>query len=142
MADGAFFPHGSTFTFNGVPVGGLLDIPLPTFAKEEIETTAHGDFVRTFVAGLGDAGSITIPMRLIGEDAGQQELVDNNGADGNTVEVGVITTPDVIDPQISWTFDCYVAEIGGDLPWEGSAAGMEVTLRVVSKPVREVVPGS
>lgn len=142
MADGAFFPHGSTFSFGGVEVGGLLDIPLPTYAKEEIETTAHGDFVRTFVAGLADAGSITIPMRMIPDDAGQQDLVDNLEADGNTVEEGIITTPDVIDPQVSWTFDCYVSEIAGDLPWEGNAAGMEVSLRVVSKPVRVVTAES
>lgn len=138
MADGAFFPHGSTFTFNNIDVGGLLDIPLPTYNKEEVETTAHGDFVRTFVAGLADAGSITIPMRLIPDDPGQQELVDNLEADGNTVEEGVITTPAVIDPEVSWTFECYVSEITGDLPWEGSAAGLEVTLRVVSKPIRTV----
>lgn len=138
MAEGAFFPHGSTVSFAGTPVGGLLDIPLPTYSKEEVETTAHGDFVRTYVGGLADAGSITIPMRLIPGDAGQQALVDNLEADGNTVEEVVITTPDVIDPQVSWTFDAYVSGITGNLPWEGSAAGMEVTFRVVSKPVRDV----
>jgi hypothetical protein len=140
MAAGAFFPHGTTVTFNGIGVGGLLDIPLPQLTKEEVETTAHGDFTRSYVPGLTDSGTISIPARLIPDDPGQVELWENLEAEGNTNETVVILTPFNEDGKaFQLTFQAYVSGIDGNLPWEGSAAGLTFNLRVTSKPERVVV---
>ena len=140
MADGAFYPLGTTVTFDETPVGGLLDIPLPQFQKGEVETTAHGDSARTFVAGIGDAGNISIPARLIPDDPGQVAMWENLEASGNTNVEVVITTPYNEDGKaFQQTFQAYVQNITGSLPWDNAAAGLTFDLRVTGKPVREVL---
>lgn len=140
MAAGAFYPLGTTVSFNSVQVGGLLDIPLPQFQKGEVETTAHGDTARTFVAGIGDAGSIAIPARLIPDDPGQVAMWENLEAEGNTnVEVQITTPFNEDGLAFRQTFQAYVQNITGELPWDNAAAGLTFDLRVTGKPVRSVL---
>lgn len=138
MADGAFFPHGTTVTFGGVEIGGLLDVPIPSLTKGEVETTAHGDWTRTFVPGIGDAGTMSLSMRMIPEDAGQLALVANSEADAEVEEV-VITLPPHVTPQRQWVFDAYVQTMGGNLPWDNAAAERTAELRVVTAPAESDV---
>ncbi|TVS15197.1 MAG: hypothetical protein EA417_13800 [Gammaproteobacteria bacterium] len=138
MPNQGFFPHGTTVTIDGVEIKGLLDVPVPSFSKTEVETTAHGDWTRTFVPGLADAGTMTLPTRMIPDDAGQLALQANLEAEDDIAEF-VVTLPDHVDPQLTWTFDGYVSNGGGTLPWENSAASRDWEIRITSRPVQDTL---
>jgi predicted secreted protein len=131
MAD-KFWAHGTTVTFGSVAIGGLIAVGLPAQSKEEVELTDHGSAGwREFVPGLRDGGNVTLGMRLKPSDVGQAALRANFTADGVTEEV-VITLPG--DPensefQLTFTFDAYVQDIGGEAPFDG-AGDYTATLRI------------
>lgn len=130
------FPHGTTFTFGSIPVGGLLDVPIPERDREEVEVTdQNSNFDREYVPGLRDNGTYELPMRLIPGDAGQEAL---RTAAGNPEDIRecVITLPDHANPRIFWTFDAWVKTFGGELPWENTAASRNVVMRITG-PVTE-----
>lgn len=136
MAAGAFFGHGSTVEFNSLDVAGPLEIVVPGAEKEDVETTSHDSGgTRTYVAGLRDPATFSITFRVVPDDAGQAELIDNWQADGNTVEEMVITAVNGADPVKIYTFDAYVRNVSATIPHEGDTANMEVEFRATSVPV-------
>jgi hypothetical protein len=126
-----FFAHGTTVTVDSIPIGGLLDVPIPERDREEVETTAHdSDFNREYVPGLIDNGTYELPMRLIPDDPGQDRLRDAVGNPDDIFEV-VVTTPEREGmPQVFWTFMAWCKTFGGELPWENTAASRNVVLRI------------
>jgi hypothetical protein len=140
MPSAPYFPHGSTMTIDGTPILGLLDIPIPTAQRGEVEITQQGDWTRKYRPGLKDFGTTEFTCRMINDDPGQIALRENHEADGETAEF-VITTAPHVSPQVTWTFDAYVSTWGGVLPWENGSAAREIGLRVVTEPVEAVVAG-
>lgn len=129
-----FFAHGATLTFNAITVGGLLDIPIPSQERDEVETTdMASNFFREFVAGLIDNGAIDLTTRWVPGDAGQTELRNNLGSQASQ-EV-VITGPTHMSPRETVTFNAFVQTYGGTLFWENSAAEVELSLRVTGPTV-------
>jgi hypothetical protein len=127
-----FFAHGSQLLVDSIPVGGLLDIPLPEEEREEVEITdMSSNFNREFVPGLRDNGELDLVMRLIPGDPGQEHLRHNAG-DPDAIMDCAIILPQHVSPRLSWEFDAWVRSTGGTLFWEGTAAERTVTLRVTS----------
>lgn len=129
------FPHGTTVTWGSVPIGGVLDVPLPQRDREEVEVTdQNSNFNREFVAGMIDNGSLELPLRLIPGDPGQEELVAAIGASSDIREL-VITLPAHANPRLFWTVDAWVKTMGGELPWENTAASRNVVFRLTGEPI-------
>lgn len=107
-----FLPHGTTFSFNGQLVGGLIGVGFPSASKGEAETTdtdSGGD--REFIAGLRDHGEVSVVVRYDPEDAGQIELEDNFDAAGLTTAQCIITLPAPATAgatTVTYTFDGWV----------------------------------
>lgn len=129
-----FFAHGATFLFNGYPVEGLLDIPLPDEAREEVEITSHSsNFQRQFVPGLKDNGEFDLTMRMIPDDAGQIAMRENAALENEIVEMQIQLPDHVANlgyPVLRWTFDGFVRARGGTLFWESTAAERTITIRI------------
>jgi predicted secreted protein len=119
----AFSAHGSSVTFDSVPVGGLTTISLPDQTKDEIEVTSHdSQGWREFVAGLRDGGRVTLAARLVPENAGQQALDANFDENGDVAREVVITTAPDRDSNVRiYTFQAYVSNTGGELPFDDAA---------------------
>jgi hypothetical protein len=127
-----FFAHGATLEFNGVLVAGMLDIPIPTQARDEVEITDHdSDFFREYVPGLIDNGTLDLTLRWVPGDPGQAALRANLGS-RDPVEI-VITGPPHMDPQETMTFEGFVQTLGGTMFWENTAAEVELSLRVTGE---------
>lgn len=134
MAGQIFVPHGTTLTFDSSDVGGLMSISLPSEVKGDVETTTNDSaFQRTYIPGLRDGGTVTVNCRLIPGDAGQAKLRTNYEANAEVVSA-VITLPDqaTTDSTVTtYTFDCYVNALGGDLPQDADDTAMfTATLKV------------
>lgn len=133
MAGQIFVPNGTTLTFDSQDVGGLVTIALPSETRGDVETTTNdSNFQRTYIPGLRDGGTISITCRLIPGDAGQAALRTNFGS--NEVVSGIITLPDAATTDstvTTYTFDCYVNALGGDLPQDADDTAMlTATLKV------------
>ncbi len=128
------FAHGATLVFNGYPVEGLLDIPLPDEEREEVEITSHSsEFQRQYLPGLKDNGELDLVMRMIPDDAGQIAMRDNAATESEVVEI-YIQLPSHVEnlgyPVLRWTFDGFVRQRGGTLFWENTAAERTITIRI------------
>ena len=133
MAGQIFVPNGTTLTFDSSDVGGLVSISLPSETKGDVETTTNDSALqRTYIPGLRDGGTVTITCRLIPGDTGQAKLRTNYAA--NEVVGAVITLPDAATTDstvTTYTFDCYVNALGGDLPQDADdTATLTATLKV------------
>lgn len=106
-----YLPHGATFTINGSAVGGLISITIPDRTKGEVETTDSSDaFIRKYIAGLREGGSVELSFRHDPLDVGQLALETNYGLDGSgAVKQCVITLPlTAKSPARTYTFDGFV----------------------------------
>src|SRR5260221_306131 len=90
-----YLPHGTTVTFNGTAIGGLISVDVPTRTRGDAEITDSGaSFNRTFLPGLRDGGSVNLSFRHDPSDAGQLALETNFNTDGSgAVKSVVITLP-------------------------------------------------
>lgn len=106
-----YLPHGTTVTFNGSLIGGLLSVTIPDRSKGEAETTdSDSTFDRRFIAGLREGGSCELSFRHDPTNVGQLALETNYGADGSgAVKTCVITLPTTAkSPARTYTFDAFV----------------------------------
>ena len=127
-----FWAHGSTLTVDSIPVGGITSLGLPEQSKEEVEITAHdSEGWREFVAGLRDGGRVALTMRVRATDPGQQHLFANFLSDNVNMEcvIGVPEDPEVSDSAFTLTFDAFVLDTGGSLPFD-DAGEITYTLRI------------
>jgi hypothetical protein len=130
-----FWAHGTTVSFDSVAIGGLTSIGLPEPTRGQVDVTdTNSGAVREFVAGMQDAGELTLEGILDFTDAGQAELRTNIG-DPDALREVVITLPsrasgssDVITIQ----FDAFVLTApGGTLPLvDETAPTFTATLKV------------
>lgn len=131
-----FLPHGSTFSFNAVNIGGLVAIAFPDATKEEAESTdTDSGGAREFIPGLRDHGSLDITVRYDPEDAGQIALEDNFDAAGAVAQQCIITLPAGATAgatTVTFTFNGFViASRQGDLNLaESETAQVTFTIRV------------
>lgn len=109
-----YLPHGTTVTFNGVAIGGLISVSLPSRAKGVAETTdSNSAYDREYIPGLREGGEVELTFRHNPDDAGQDALEVNYDTDGNAavVTATISLPPDSItSPGIErhYTFDCFV----------------------------------
>jgi hypothetical protein len=123
-----FWAHGATISFNSIDIGGCTAIGVPDQSREEVELTAHDSLGwREFVDGLRDGGTCSITARMDPEDMGQIELIQNFNARNVAGEV-VITLP-IDSPVYTISFDAFVLDTGGSLPFD-DAAEVTYTLRI------------
>lgn len=133
-----YLPHGSSFSFNGVTVGGMLSISLPSRSKGFAESTdSDSNYDREYIPGLRESGEIELTFRHDPEDPGQDELENNFYLDGNAaVKSCVLTLPDdaVGSPGITreYAFDGFViSPPQGDLNMaDDTAAEVSATVKV------------
>jgi hypothetical protein len=129
----AKFANGTTFSIGGDLVGELTGISLPDRSRDEVETTAHGDTDRTYVAGLRDGGSVTLEGRLAmgAGNVGQTAIEANYAAASSAAtEAMVITLPDNAGiSATTFTFNGFVTSINGDLPMD-DVGSFSVTIKV------------
>lgn len=97
MPAGPYLPHGTTFRFNNILVGGLIGISVPSRARGAAETTdSDSNFDRRFIPGLRDGGEVELTFRHLADNTGQQELDENWELNGTAaVKACLLTLPDV-----------------------------------------------
>lgn len=129
------FAHGTTFSIDGVEVGGLRNIGLPEQSRDDVDLTDHqSNFDREYVPGLREGGTVALEGINIPGDAGQQALRANFDADNEVVEC-VITLP--VTPAVTYTFDGYVNALGGSNPYDAEA-DFTASVKVTGKVTKEV----
>lgn len=127
-----YLPHGTTLSFNGVAVGGLVSVSVPERGRGEAETTDSGaSFNRVFLPGLRDGGSVNLSFRHDPADTGQLQLETNFNTDGSgALKTCVITLP--APASRTYTFTGFVTKPPtGDLGLVDDApAEQSATIRV------------
>lgn len=139
-----FLAKGSTVTFNSQAIGNVRNITLPDASKEEVDVTDHDStgIYREFLPGLADPGTATLECNYNPTDAGQQALVANFGATGNTAKEVVITLPPASSSTgaATVTFDAFVQSKPGELPGADAAAATRTFNLRVTGGVTETAP--
>ena len=132
-----YLPHGTQFSINAIPVGGLVTVSLPDRSKGEAEATdtdSGGD--REFIPGLRDPGSIELTFKHVADDPGQMELESNYDIIGNEAIVEcIITLPEeatTASGRRTYTFDGFVSTPpNGELALpDDETAELSATIRV------------
>jgi len=127
-----YLPHGTTVTFNGTAIGGLITVSVPTRTRGDAETTDSGaSFNRTFLPGLRDGGSVNLTFRHDPADAGQLQLETNYNTDGS----GALKTVTIVLPAPgtrTYTFTGFVTKPPeGDLALvDDNVAQQTATIRI------------
>ena len=107
----AFLGQGATISWNGNPIGQVLSIDGPNMERAMIDTTnlatsSTVDSVsvkfRTFAAGFGDAGEVSVEVQFDHDDTAQGAMWDDFTA-GTSRHV-IITFSD----SDSYTFTAFV----------------------------------
>lgn len=106
-----YLPHGTTLTFGGVAIAGLISVSIPSRTRGVAEITDSGSgFNRDYIPGLRDTGTVDITFRHDPADVGQIALVTNynNDTSGNVVTC-VLTLPALAGATNKvYTFDAFV----------------------------------
>ena len=124
MADPiAILCQGTTMSFNGSAVGGLMSISgIGSGSATEIDVTTFASTAKEFVQGLRDFGSVSIELRRNQDDVGQVAMF-NAMATQTTAEV-IITLP-ASTANVA-TFQGFVQSISTDLQADGAVTGTAV----------------
>jgi predicted secreted protein len=136
MSD-AVAAFGTTITIDGVPIGELSNIGGPSMSGDSIDVSSHksadgaGDRFREFLAGLKDAGEITMEGNWIPTDAGQEDLLDAYMA--STTNAYVIAWP-VVAPGYGVTVDAFVTRFEITGPHDGKL-GFSATVKIDGAPL-------
>ncbi len=133
-----YLPHGTTVTFGGSAIGGLISITVPERSRGVAETTdssAAGD--RSYIAGLREGGEMQLSFRHDPTDVGQLALETNYGLDGSTaVKACVISLPTTAkNPARTYTFNAFVTK-----PPAGSLGLVDDTVAVQSATIKVAGP--
>jgi hypothetical protein len=132
-----YLPHGTTFSFGGVAVAGLISIGIPDRTRGAAEITDSGSgFNRDYIPGLRDTGSVELQFRHDPADPGQIALVTNfnNDTSGNVVTC-ILTLPAIAGGSNKiYTFDAFVikAPSGALGLTDDTVAELSCTLQVAS----------
>lgn len=113
-----FWAHGTTVTFDSVPIEGLDAIGLPDEETGEVDLTdTDSDGAEELVPGLRRNGTLTLEGKKIPGATGQASLRAAREA-GLVGEVVITLPPGATDDSTiaTITFDAFVTGIGGGLP--------------------------
>lgn len=139
-----FLPHGTTVSFNAIPIGGLMSVSFPDAVKEEAETTdTDSGGAREYIPGLRDHGSFDLTVRYDPEDLGQIALEDNFDANPSPTQECIITLPaSAAATAVTYTFDAFViSSRDGDLNLvDSTAAEVTFALRVTGDVTKVIAP--
>lgn len=135
MPMGKYLPHGTTVTFDGSAIGGLLTVGIPDRTRGEAETTDSASaFNREYYPGLREGGSVQLTFRHNPGDVGQLKLESNYLLDGSAaIKSCTIQLPAGYGtPQRMYTFNAFVtAPPAGDLNTiDDAVAEQQATLKV------------
>lgn len=134
-----YLPHGTTVSFNAIPIGGLISVSIPDRSKGEAETTDSGSAGdRGYIAGLREGGHCNLTFRHDPTDTGQLQLETNYGLDGSgAVKSCVITLPtSAKSPARTYTFNAFVTTPpSGDLDLVGDDVAQQTATLKVAGPV-------
>lgn len=110
--------YGVLFKRGAVTVGQVSNITGPGLSLDTIEVTAHDSpsAFREFVAGLGDAGEVTVEMFFDPDNTGQASL--RTDLTSRTSTSYSVTFPDPT-PQV-WTFTGFVTAFEPSAPVDGA----------------------
>lgn len=129
-----YLPHGTTVTFDGSAIGGLLSVSIPDRSRGEAEVTDSASaWQREYFPGLREGGSVQLSFRHVKEDVGQLKLESNFVLDGSVaVKQLVITLPTQAGTVRTYTMNAFVtAPPQGDLALTDDAvAEQTATLKV------------
>ena len=135
MPMGKYLPHGTTVSFDGSSIGGLISVGIPDRTRGEAETTdSASGFNREYYPGLREGGSVQLSFRHNPGDTGQLKLESNYLLDGSAaIKSCTITLPAGFGtPQRTYTFNAFVtAPPSGDLALvDDAVAEQSATLKV------------
>ncbi len=124
MADpAAILCQGTTMTFSGDAVGGLMSITgIGSGSASEIDISVFGSTAKEFVSGLRDFGSISVKLRRNQDDVGQAAMFSAM-ATQSTEEI-VITLP--TSALNIATFNGFVQSLSTDLEADAAVTGTAV----------------
>lgn len=124
MADPiAILCQGTTMTFDGDAVGGLMAISgIGSGSASEIDITCFGSTAKEFKQGLRDFGSITVDLRRNQDDAGQVSMFDAMSTQ-TTAEVVIALPASTLNTA---TFQGFVQSLSTDLKADGAVEGKAV----------------
>ncbi len=135
-------PAGGTAWSN---IGQVKDTTMPNITTADIDTTtqddAVGDYYRTYLPGIPDAGNFTFEINWDPNDADHAQGV-GTGLLGNFEQNGCTmpawrVTPNMCSGTAIWTFDGYVNSFSGVIPLEGVLTA-SVSVKISGKPTLTV----
>lgn len=97
--------QGTTFTINGVAVGGILSFTGLDGEASDIDITTLDSLAKEFRQGLQDFGNFTLELNRDQNDLGQMEMFDQKAA--QTASTCVLSFPDDVALNVV-TFSAYV----------------------------------
>lgn len=124
-----FAAFGTSITIDSTPIWGVGDVTGPQLSTDTSDTTNHSSPGQTEqrVATVKRTGTISFPMVLRSEDAGQQALYA--GWQDREGHAFVITKPS----GVVHTFDAFVTSFGDGAPVTAHES-IEVTLTPLAWP--------
>jgi hypothetical protein len=130
-----YLPHGTTVTFDGSLIGGLITASVPDRTRGEAEVTdTNSAWQREYYPGLREGGVVTLTFRHMKEDVGQLKLESNYLLDGSAaIKACLITLPAHAGaPARVYSFNAFVTTApSGDLNLTDDAvAEQTATLKV------------
>lgn len=133
MTTAAKFGFGTTFSWNSQTVAQLTNIGGVEISVDMLDATDHASTsgFKEFVAGLADAGDVTIEGFYKYDDTNGQVAMATDAV-AKTSRTAVITFPSSI---ATWTFTAYISKLKvGDMPVDGLIP-FSATLKITGVPV-------
>ncbi len=136
----AIAAFGATLTWNSQTVAEITSISGPSIKVDALDVTSHGSTsaFREFIAGLADAGEISIDVNFYpGDTNGQKAMIDD--AIARTSRTVVITGPAAA--AFTWTATAIITGFDPGLPHDGSMSA-SFTLKITGVPTLAVTESS
>ena len=136
MAGQVFLPKGTVVRIDSTPISELRTITPPSRTKGEAETTANdAEYVRTFIPGLRNGGTLQIGGNKVVDDAGQVALYSNWKAKREIASIEIEYPAEATtDSSVHIVaFDAFVTAMDDDLPQDADeVASFTASLKVAS----------
>lgn len=138
MTTNAKIGHGSMFAIQGgsplayVPLAEVTNITPPALSRDAVDAThtASPEKWREFIAGMKDAGEVTVEMNFIpGSTSIDTILAAFNSDETQNCR---ITFP-IGSPAATWSFSAIVTGFAPEAPMDGKMSA-SVTFKLTGKP--------
>ena len=108
----------------------------PELDRDDVDVThmQSPNAVREYIAGLGDAGELSIEGNMVPSDTSQQRLIDDYT--GRVVASYRMLLPDAVDDanKTRWTFEGYVKSYSQDTPTDDKIS-FSATIKIAAYPL-------